>query len=90
MITNDEIKEKFPKAWVLLQAFLINKVADVFSTSSLIYFLDTHKLFIGITTDSGEDYIIELNGIIVNALGSRLEAEDFALRQMFSILEREL
>jgi hypothetical protein len=89
MIEYEQIHTQYPKSAELLQQFLSNNHID-YSTSALIYFLDTKFLFVGITCDgAGIDWIIELNGIIINTMDSRIEAEDFAVNEGFYILEKQ-
>lgn len=91
MISDEEIQLNYPKIYPLLATFIKHECLEVYSTSSLIYFLDSYSLFIGITCDEyGEDWIVELNGIIIETKDNRIEAEDFALLEAFLILERTI
>lgn len=92
MISLSQINEECPKAYQQwLEFIFINPEIENISTSTLIYFLDTKHLFIGITSDStGEDWIIELNSIIIGVKQDRINAEDFIVSEAFRILEIEL
>lgn len=86
-----KLRTLFPKSSKLLEEFIVKECADIYSVSAIVYFLDTHRLFIGITSDSqGEDFICELNSVLLNAKESRQNAEEFCIIEAFYILEEEL
>ena len=90
IISEREIEEKYPKSFAEFKIFLDKNAIECVSASVYIYFLDSKKLFIGITTMEGTDYLIELNGIMVEIKDTRELAEDYAIREMFQILEKTI
>lgn len=91
MITLEYVKEYYPKSSDLLALFVLEKCGGNYSHSSIIYFLDTHKLWIGITVgDSGQDYVVELNGLLLNCLSGRIKAEEWIINEALLILEKTI
>ena len=87
-MTINEIKEGWEKIGAQYEIFLLQECASNHSNSSIIYFLDSNKIFIGVTpVDNGSDWIIEINGIIVEVCDDRQSAEEFAIRECLQILE---
>jgi len=88
MIEINEIETEYPKSYNLFKDFLFKECSDNYSHSAIIYFLDTHKLFINIITDfNGSNYLVELNGLMIDSFENRIDAEKYAIKQMLKILE---
>lgn len=92
MVDINRIRDECINAYQLLLQFLYNNPAiEDMSVSTLVYFLDTKELYTGITSNStGEDWIIELNGIILTVKDSRVDAEIYVINEAFDILEKSL
>lgn len=85
---------KYERSFAALEEFIQEDLPipmEWVGSSVLMYFLDTQKIFVGITSDeNGEDWFVELNGMNIDIVGDRQSAEDLGIEEGFICLERIL
>ena len=89
-MVEEEVRDRFPKSYNELHDFFSKNAISNCNVSTIIYYLDSKKLFIGITTGDGEDWICELNGLIIDVKDKRVDAEEFCINEALQIIEKEL
>lgn len=90
MINETEIKEKYPRSFALLQNFLVQNAIEYITPSTYIYFLDSHSIYVGVTTIEGSDWLVEICGIVIDICNTRVEAESLGIAEGLEILEKTL
>ena len=86
----DEIQNRWSKGCAEMQNFFIQNAIDNVNVSTIIYFLDSKGIFIGINSIDGNDYIGDLSGLVIGIKNTRREIERLLIEESFSIIELEL